>query len=106
MAFDEPDCPAFYLKDEAISKTMNIVAASLFCGALCFGLIILVKYLLLNNNGLQNSMIIFYVIVVIDLTTRVAWFITSCFTDQFNIYLYWIQFFSTLASVGAGVSHS
>lgn len=78
------------MKDDATSRSLNIAAATLFSCAFCFGCFILIKYLLLYNNGLQNSMIIFYVLVLIDLTSRIVWFIVSCFTDQFNNYLYWI----------------
>ena len=51
-------------------------------------------------------MIVFYSFCILDLASRVAFFVVSCFEAQLSRALIEIQGFSTVASMAAGVSHS
>ena len=51
-------------------------------------------------------MILFYALSILDLSFRVAYFITSCFYDQWDIILAKLQYTSTVFSIVVGVIHS
>lgn len=85
---------------------LNSTCAVLYGLALLWALYILVKFLVIQNKCQQKSMIVFYTIVSMDLTTRIIYLIFSCFVQQKANYLLLAAALSTVASVLAGVSHS
>ena len=51
-------------------------------------------------------MMVFYISAMIDLSTRISYFVVSCFTIQLSNELYTISVISSMASVCSGLSHS
>jgi len=84
----------------------NGTAAGVFGLAWLFALFILVRYLIIQNRCQQKTMIIFYIIVLCNLGSRIIYFVFSCFVAQKAEYLVLVASISTVASVMAGVSHS
>ena len=69
-------------------------------------MVILIKFLIVKNKCEQKSMIVFYVISITDLSSRVVFLILSCFTEQFINALFVIQAITTIFSISSGVAHS
>ena len=82
------------------------MAAFVFFIEMCFGLYIMIKFLILKNSCEQKSMTVFYSLAILDIVTRIIYFIVSCFVDQVNETLITLSTVSTLASVASGISHS
>ena len=102
---DEQRCE-YDLVDKTPTIVANSVAATIFFTAFCIAGYILVKFILMKSGCEQKSMIVFYVISMLDLMTKVGFFIASCFLDQKNEVIFTLAALSTMASVGSGVSHS
>ena len=88
------------------SIAVNAFAASLWFLALAYALYIFCKYLIIVNRCEQKSMMVFYISAMFDLTTRISYFVVSCFTVQLSSELYVISVISSMASVCSGLSHS
>ena len=69
-------------------------------------MVIMIKFLIVKNKSEQKSMIVFYVISITDLMSRVLFLVLSCFFEQFNSALSVIQTVSTFLSISSGVAHS
>ena len=66
----------------------------------------MIKFLIFKNSCEQKSMTVFYSLSILDIVTRIIYFIVSCFVDQVNETLITLSTVSTLASVASGISHS
>lgn len=83
-----------------------IAAGSLFVGLLVFCLFIFCKYIILMQKGKQKSMVVFYSLCAIDISTRIAYFVISCFHVQTDSIIFYVSSFSSIISISAGVCHS
>lgn len=81
----------------------NAVTAIVYSLSLGLAIYILVRYLLGQN---RRQMIVFYLLIMLDLTTRVVYYSISCFYYQTDLAPGIVQEISTIFSVFVGISHS
>ena len=78
----------------------------LFSLCLGFAVYILVRYLVVKNKCEQMSMVVFYLLCIFDLASRMTYLLMSIFIDQVNTELYMVSQISNIASIVVGVVHS
>ena len=63
---------------------INICGACIFVALILLSGYILVRYLLCQNKSKQKSMILFYSLSMIDLVSRVAYFVMACYRPLYS----------------------
>ena len=89
-----------------VTKVLVDTSAAIFGMLILFGIYIFVKYLIIRANVRRKSMIVFYVVTVVDLGTRMTIMIMMNYMTFFSIRTLTLSVVALMFGLLVGTSHT